>query len=62
MYTWEGEEMTVLWFIIGLVVGFALGAVGLKSSEQWKRETEDKARLDAIWRIIEAEIKKGRVN
>ena len=54
--------MTVLWFIIGLVVGFALGAVGRKSHEATMRELEDRARVVKLWNIIEAEIKKEKVN
>jgi len=54
--------MTVLWFIIGLVVGFALGAVGLQSHKMRTNELIEQERITRMWSIIEAEIKKGKVN
>ena len=54
--------MTVLWFIIGLVVGFALGAVGLQSHKVRMDEIVERERLNRMWSIIETEIKKGKVN
>ena len=54
--------MTVVWFIIGLVVGFTLGAVGLRSHQVSMKELEEKERLIRMWNAIEAEIKKGKVN
>ena len=54
--------MTVLWFIIGLIIGFTLGALGTKGADARKKELYMEARLNRIWSVIEAEIKKGKVN
>jgi len=54
--------MTVLWFIIGLMIGFIINGLCNRNVRLRKIDLEEKIRRERIWAMIEAEIKKERVN
>ena len=54
--------MTVLWFIIGLMIGFIINGLCSRNVRLKQKDLTETFRRERIWAMIEAEIKKERVN
>ena len=48
--------------IIGIFAGFCIGVFAEVSKRQTQKELDTKIRMERMWSVIEAEIRKGKVN